>query len=80
MLRPAVNVPRQLDAVVHALVEAPEDRVLKASRTLPSERSLTQTTGDGGDDLGHGQIGHVDIVPALHDLVEFSFSRALVSQ
>lgn len=32
MLRPAVDVAGQLDAVVHALVEAPADGVLKAVR------------------------------------------------
>ncbi len=61
-----MNISSQLDAVVHALVEAPEDRVLKASRRLPRERPPTQTVGERGDDLGHGQIGHEDIVPALY--------------
>src|SRR5436190_10914038 len=70
VLRPTMNISSQLDAVVHALVEAPEDRVLKASRRLPRERPPTQTVGERGDDLGHGQIGHEDIVPALHDLIE----------
>jgi hypothetical protein len=30
-----------------------------------------QTTRDRRDDLGHGQIGHQDIIPALYDFVEF---------
>jgi len=64
VLRPTVNIPRQLDAVVQTLVEAPEDGVLKASRSLPRERPLTRTMGERGDNLGHGQIGHEDIVPA----------------
>jgi len=70
VLRPTVNIPRQLDAVEHTLVEAPEDGVLKAARSLPRERPLTQTNGERGDNLGHGQIGHEDIVPALDDLIE----------
>ena len=70
VLRPTVNIPSQLDAVVHALVEAPEDGVLKASRRLPREQPPTQTLGERGDNLSHGQIGHEDIVPALDDLIE----------
>jgi hypothetical protein len=37
LFRPAMRVASQLDAVVHALVEAPEDGVLKVSRGLPRE-------------------------------------------
>ena len=70
LFRPAVDLASQLDAVVHALVETPEDGMLKASRSLPREGSLTQTAGERRDELGHRQIGHEDIVPALHDLIE----------
>ena len=35
LFRPAVDVARQLDAVVHAVVESPEDGMLKAPRGLP---------------------------------------------
>jgi hypothetical protein len=34
MLGPTMDVASQLEAVVHALVEAPEDGVLKASHSL----------------------------------------------
>ena len=70
MLRPAVDVAGQLDAVVHALVEATENGVLKAARDLSREGSLAETAGKRRDDLGHGQIGHEDIVPAFDDLIE----------
>ena len=70
VLRSAVHVAGQLDAVVPALVEAPEDRVLKSSCGLPRERPPVQTTSDRGDDLGYGQVGHEDIIPALYDFVE----------
>ena len=44
--------------------------MLKASRGLRREGPLAQTAGERRDDLGHRQIGHEDIVPALHDLIE----------
>ena len=75
VLRSAVHVAGQLDAVVDALIEAPEDRVLKSSRGFPRERPLVQTTRDCRDDLGYGQIGHEDIIPALHDFVELVTAR-----
>ena len=46
VLRSAVHVAGQLDAVVHVFVEATEDRVLKSSRGLPRERPLVQTTSE----------------------------------
>jgi hypothetical protein len=70
LFRPAMDVTSQLDAVVHAVVEAADDGMLKASRGLLREGPLTQTAGERRDDLGHRQIGHEDIVPAFHDLVE----------
>src|SRR5712692_2166872 len=70
VLRSAMHVAGELDAMVHVLVEAPEDGVLKSSRGLPRERPLVQTTSDRGDDLGYGQVGHENIIPALHDFVE----------
>jgi hypothetical protein len=44
--------------------------MLKASRSFPREGPLTQTAGERRGDLGHRQIGHEDVVPAFHDLVE----------
>jgi len=35
MLRPAVYLAGQFDAVIHALIEAPENRVLESPGTLP---------------------------------------------
>jgi hypothetical protein len=70
VLRSAVHIAGQLDSMVPALVEAPEDRALKPPRGLSSERSLVQPPRDGRDDLRDSQIGHEDIVPALDDLVE----------
>lgn len=75
MLRPAVDIAGQLDAVVHAFVEAAEDGVLKAARGLSREGSLAETVGKRRDDLGYGQIRHEDIVPALHDRVELVAAR-----
>jgi len=75
VLRSAVHVAGQLDAVVPTFVEAPEDGVLKSSRGLPRERPLMQTPSDRGDDLGHGQVGHQNIIPALQDLVKFVAAR-----
>ena len=37
LLRPAVDVASQLDAVVDAFVETPEDGMLKAARSLPRD-------------------------------------------
>ncbi len=70
MLRPAVDIARQLDAVVHAFVEAAEDGVLKAARGRSREGSLAETPRERRDHLGHGQIRDENIVPPLHDLVE----------
>jgi hypothetical protein len=75
MLRPAVDIARQLGAVVHAFVEAAEDGVLEAARGLSREGSLAETPRDRRNDLGHGQIRHEDIVPALHDLIELVAAR-----
>jgi len=70
-----MHVAGQLDAVVHVFVEATEDRVLKSSRGLPRERPLMQMTSDRGDDLGYGQVGHENVIPALHDFVELVAAR-----
>jgi hypothetical protein len=70
MLRSAVNVAGQLDAVVHAFIERPKDGVLESLPRLPCERPPVHTTSDRGDDLGHGEVRYEDIIPALDDLVE----------
>jgi len=70
MLRPAVYLASQFDAVIHALIEAPENRVLESPGTLPCERPLVKAAGDRGEDLRDGEIGYEDIVPALNHFVE----------
>ena len=45
VLRPTVNIPRQLDAVVHTLVEAPEDGVPAPY----GRRSATRIPADGAE-------------------------------
>ena len=75
LLRPTVRVSTQLDTMVHPLVEAPEDGMLKAPRGIPRERPLAQTAGERRNDLGHRQVGHEHVVPALHDLIELFAAR-----
>jgi hypothetical protein len=71
VLGSAVHVACQFDAVVHTLIETPDYYgVLESSRRFSRERSLVQATSDRRDDLGHNEIGHEDVVPPLHDLVE----------
>jgi len=56
MLRPAVYLAGQFDAVIYAFIEAPENGVLESPGTLPRERPLVKTTGDRRDDLGDGEV------------------------
>jgi hypothetical protein len=70
-----VYVADQLDTVVHALVEASEDRLLESLRVLPRERPLVQAAGDRRDDLGYRQIGYENVITALHDFVELVTAR-----
>jgi hypothetical protein len=71
VLRSAVHIAGQLDAMIDILVETLENSVLKPPRCLSGERPLVQPSRNRRDDLGDGQIGHEHIVPALDDLVEF---------
>ena len=71
VLRSAVHIAGQLDAMIDALVQTLEDRVLKPPRRLSGERPLVQASCNRRDDLGDGQIGYEHIIPALYDLVEF---------
>jgi hypothetical protein len=71
VLRSAVHVAGQLDAMIDAFVETLENRVLKPPCRLSGERPLVQASCNRRDDLGDGQIGHEHIIPALYDLVEF---------
>jgi hypothetical protein len=71
VLRSAVYIAGQLDAMIDALVETLENRVLKPPRRLSGERPLVQASCNRRDDLGDGQIGHEHIIPAFYDLVEF---------
>jgi len=65
-----VHVAGLLDAPVRTAVETSSDRVLHAARGLSRDRALTQATRQRGDDLGHRQIGHEQVVPSLHHAVE----------
>jgi len=65
-----VDVAVHFHALVHALVETPDDGVLKPSHRVSRERPLTEAAGERRDKLGHRQIGHEDVVTALHDRVE----------
>jgi len=70
VLRSTMYLASQLDAVVHAPIEAPEHRMLESPGGLPRERPLLKATSNGRDDLGDGKIRYEDIIPALHDFVE----------
>lgn len=70
VLRSTMYLASQLDAVVHAPVEAPENRMPESPGGLPRERPLLKATSNGRDDLGDGKIRYEDIIPALYDFVE----------
>jgi hypothetical protein len=70
VLRTTMHVTRELDALVHASVEASKNGVLHAARDLLREVAFAQTAGQRGDDLGHRQIGHEKVLPSLHCPVE----------
>ena len=70
LFRLAVNVTRQLDAVVDTLVETREDRVLQPSRGLARERPLVKSPRGCRDDFGYGQIGYEDIMSSRYRVVE----------
>ena len=71
VLRSAVHIAGQLDAMIDALVETLKNRMLKPPRRLSGERPLVQASRNRRDDFGDSQIGHEHIIPALYDLVEF---------
>lgn len=70
VFRPAVHLASHLDSVVHTLVEARENRVLKPSCGLSRERLLVQAPRCRRNDLGDRQIGHEDVIASLEHLVE----------
>ena len=70
MLRAAMHVASQLDTLEHSSAEAVDDGVLHAARHLPRQCSLTHTTRQRGDDLGHHQIGHEEVVPSSDNPIE----------
>jgi uncharacterized Zn finger protein len=75
LFRLAVDVTRQLDAAVDALVEAREDRVLQPSRGLARERLLVKSPRGRGNDFGYGQVGYENIMSPRYRVVELVASR-----
>src|SRR6267142_2535057 len=68
--RAAMDVAGQLDPVVDALVEAVHDGVLETARGLPRDRALAHAPAERGHDLGHREIRHQEVAPALDAHVE----------
>jgi len=75
LFRLAVDVTRQLDAAVDALIEAREDRVLQPSRGLARERLLVKSPRGRGNDFGYGQVGYENIMSSRYRVVELVASR-----
>jgi len=70
VLRSAMDVPCQLDAVVDTLIETRQNRVLKSSRRLAGERLLVYSPRRRRDDLSYGQIGNEDVLSPFDHCVE----------
>ena len=49
-----------------AVVEAPDNGALHPARRVSRQSPLVESARQGGDHLGHGQIGHEEVDPPLH--------------
>ena len=70
VLGAAVHLTSQLDAMVHTLVEASEDRLVESSRNFPRNRPLVEAAGGCRHDLRYREVGDENVIAALDDVVE----------